>query len=309
MQNTTLTLLMTVHNGMPYLKESLRSLFEQDDADFTILVLDNGSRDGSGEFLEELTGTRSEAGPRLLLRRLPENVGRSRVLAMGLDMVDSEITAILDADDLAAPGRIAAQRRFFENNPDIDLLGSDIVYIDEHGARLGHESYPVSHEALRDALPLCNPFAHSACAFRSKAAKAAGGYDPAFPYAQDLALWVAMLKTGCRAASIPEPLAFIRRHAGQATRDLALLRVRAKDNHRLAMAMLDIPGLAPASAQAAMVRSALALWRLNRKRAAVQSLVRAFAAAPLLFLRNPVLWKRLALEWRKKAALRQSGQA
>ncbi|MDL2279335.1 glycosyltransferase [Desulfovibrio sp. OttesenSCG-928-G11] len=305
MQKATLTLLMTVHNGMPYLKEALRSLLDQDDPDFTILVLDNGSRDGSGDFLEELALARSESMPRLLLRRLPENVGRSRVLAMGLDMVESEITAILDADDLAAPGRLAAQRRFFESHAGIDLLGSDIVYIDEHGARAGRESYPVSHEQLRDALPLGNPFAHSACAFRTEAAKAAGGYDPAFPYAQDLALWVAMLKMGCRAASLPEPLAFIRRHAGQATRDLALLRVRAKDNHRLAVAMLDIPDLAPAPAQAARVRSALALWRLNRKRAALQSLAAAFAAAPLLFFRNPVLWKRLALEWRKKTASRR----
>lgn len=302
MQKNSVTVLMTVYNGMPYLKESVRSVLEQDDTDCTFLIVNNGSVDGTQEFLD--TVRQPAQGPQLIIRHLPENAGRSRVLTLALDMVESDITAILDADDLAAPDRVRRQKAFFDAHPDIDLLGSDVIYIDTHAAEIGRERFPEDHNSLRDRLPLFNQFAHSACAFRTAAARAAGGYDATFPYAQDLALWVAMFTRGSRAASIAEPLARIRMHPGQATRDLALLMVRASDNHRLAEAMLDIPGLSPASAQAALVRSSLALWRLGKKRQALGRFWSAIRQGPFLFIRNPLLWSRVALEWRRRRAPR-----
>jgi glycosyltransferase involved in cell wall biosynthesis len=286
---------MTVYNGMPYLMESLRSLFGQEDADFTLLVLNNGSSDGTRAWLDECAEKRGDGLPRFVIRHLPENIGRSHVLNTGLALVDSEITVILDADDLAAPGRIARQRAFFAKHPEIDLLGSDIIYIDGAGSRIGEERFPSSHAELRDNLPLFNQFAHSACAFRTAAARNAGGYDPRFPYAQDLALWVSMMRSGSLSASLGETLASIRVHPGQATRDLSLLLVRAKDNHRLAEGMLSIPGMAGASRQAAMVRSGLALWRLKKRGAGVYRIWQAVARAPLGFALNPLLWRRLRL--------------
>jgi glycosyltransferase involved in cell wall biosynthesis len=295
MHMPSLTMLMTVYNGMPYLKESVQSVLAQEDKDFDFLVLNNGSTDGSAAYLDERAQKHGQSLPRLRLVHLPENIGRSGVLAKGLALVQTELAAILDADDLAAPERVSVQRRFFSEHPDIDLVGANIIYVDGNGTRIGEQRYPTGHEELRDNLPLFNQFAHSACAFRTGAAREAGGYDPAFPYAQDLALWVAMMRKGGRAAGIDQTLAMVRAHPSQATRDLSLLMVRASDNHRLAEAMLDIPGFASASRQAALVRSALALWRLGRGREALTRAWRAFAEAPLSFFLNPIFYKRLAM--------------
>ena len=296
----SITVLMTVYNGMPYIKEAVRSVFEQDMKDFTFLVLNNGSTDGSGEFLAELESKRAGSLPHLHIRHLPENIGRTAVLNKGLELVETEITAIIDADDLAMPRRIETLAAFFRDHPDVDLVGSDVIYIDRAGNQIGEERFPASHRELCDRLPLYNQFAHAACAFRTLAARAAGGYPAAYPYAQDMGLWVAMLQGGGKAASIRIPLAGIRVHPGQATRDLALLMVRTEDNHRLAEAMLGIPALSPAARQAARFRSAHALMRLERRKQALIQFWRGIKEAPLLLPFNPILWSRLAMECKRR---------
>ena len=298
----SVTVLMTVYNGMPYLKEAVRSVFEQTMRDFTFLVLNNGSTDGSGEYLAKVEAERAEEWPRLRVHHLPENIGRTAVLNKGLELVDTEVTAIIDADDLAMPARIATQAAFLRDHPDIVLVGSDVMYIDRAGTRIGEEHFPADHQALCNRLPLYNQFAHAACAFRTRAAREAGGYPTAYPYAQDMGLWVAMLQGGGKVASIQTPLAGIRVHPGQATRDLRLIMVRAEDNRRLAEAMLDIPDLSPASRQAARFRSAQALLRLKRRKEALMQFWRGIWEAPLSLPVNPILWQRLLFEYKRLRA-------
>lgn len=296
----TVTVLMTVYNGMPYLQEAVRSVLGQSVRDFTFLVLNNGSTDDSAQYLAAVEEKQSGQLPRLCVAHLPENMGRTAVLNKGLDLVETDITAIIDADDLAMSRRIETQAAFFRDNPGIDLVGSDVVYLDSSGNCIGEEHFPPDHESLCNRLPLYNQFAHAACAFRTEAARAAGGYPEVYPYAQDMGLWIAMMRNGSKAASIQKCLAGIRVHPGQATRSLSLLMVRAEDNHRLAEAMLDIPGLSSASRQAARFRSALALSRLGRKKQAFEQLWRGFREAPLLLPLNPFLWRRLVLECKRR---------
>lgn len=300
MHTPSLTVLMTVYNGMPYLMEAVRSVLTQDYSDFTFLILNNGSTDGGPAWLEECARKHGRAMPRLIVEHLPRNVGRSAVLAKGLALADTDFIAILDADDVAAPNRLSRQMDFLKAHPDIDLLGSDVLWIDGNGRRVGGDRFAPDHDGLRDRLPLFNQFAHSAVMYRARAAREAGGYDAAFPYAQDLSLWVAMFKNGARAASIPEPLVSLRRHPGQVTRNLALIMVRTADDQRLAEAMLAIPGLSAASRQTALLRSAHALFRLGRKKEALARAWRAFAEAPLRFITNPLLLERLTIEIKRR---------
>lgn len=301
MQDLTLTVLITVHNGMPYLKDAVESLLRQTDRDFTLLIVNCGSEDGTRPWLEALACRHGDALPRLCLEHPPENIGRFAALAFGLQRADTELIAVLDADDLAAPERLERQRGFLRERPDIDLVGSDVAYIDANGNRIGGERFPQEHEALRDRLPLGIPFIHSACMFRAAPAKAAGGYERRHPGARESGLWVAMMAGGSRTASIGEPLAFIRRHAGQATRGLAQLRVRLRNSHRLAQAILDIPGLPKAARQAARLRSAAALWRLGYRRMGLAQAWQGVKEAPLLLAVNPLLWRLCLAAFRRRA--------
>ncbi len=284
-----ITVLLTVFNGMPYLRETVASVLAQDMREFVFLILNNGSVDGTRAFLEE-AAERKDA--RLRILHLPENIGRTAALNKGLFLVETPFTAIIDADDLAAPSRLSEQCAFLEAHPEVVLAGSDILTIDRNGAVTGQLRFPEDHETLRDRFPLYNQFAHAACCFRTLAAREAGGYPDSLPYAQDFGLWIAMMRRGGRIASIPRPLASIRVHPGQATRDLRLMMVRNKDNLLLSQSMLEIPDLAPSSRQAALLRAAYALLRMGRRASALRALWRAAREAPLLLPVNPLLWRR-----------------
>lgn len=286
----SLTVLLTVYNGMPYLQEAIDSILRQTINDFTLLVLENGSRDGSGEWLETITD------PRLHLVRLPATISRTDVLNKALGMVNTELVAIIDADDIAAPRRLELQRDFMQQNPGIDLVGSDIITINAQGERTGAQQFPPEHEALCNHLPLYNQFAHAACMFRTAKAKAVGGYPATSPYAQDLALWLAMIQAGSRVASLPQPLASIRVHPAQATKDPAQKKARAEDTLRLAKATLALPGLSRAARQAGLVRLAFAHFALGQKQEGRSALWQAVRLAPLRLFTNPILWERILLE-------------
>ncbi|MDR1685152.1 MAG: glycosyltransferase [Desulfovibrio sp.] len=306
----SLTVLMTVRNGMPYLEKAVRCILGQTRQDFTFLILNNASTDGTHAFLdatEAACGKRLPTGPLrakpgcvLVVKHLPDDAGRTGALSMGLDAANTELVAVMDADDICRPERLERQSAFMAAHPETDLLGSDVEYVDASGKCTARDTFPTKHDELRDTLPLRNPFANSACMFRTTAARAAGGYDLSFPYAQDLALWTAMLRKGSRAASIGDVLAGIRVHAGQATQDAALAWARAWDDYRIAESMLGIPGLSTAARQAALARAACALLRMGKRRDAVRTALRALREAPLLCFRNPLLLRRAGMELRRR---------
>jgi glycosyltransferase involved in cell wall biosynthesis len=294
----SLTVLMTVRNGMPYLEDSVRCILSQTRRDFTFLILNNASSDDTRVFLDKTAAEIGEGLPRLVVRHLPADAGRTGALVLGLDQVDTELVAVMDADDLCRPERLERQSDFMAAHPETDLLGSDVEYVDVSGRVIASDRFPTEHEGLRDALPLRNQLANSACMFRTAAARAAGGYDLSFPYAQDLALWTAMLRRGSRAASIGECLAGIRIHAGQATRDADQKQARLRDDRRISESMAGIPGLSRAARQAALARAACALFRLGECGNALRAALRALREAPLLCFRNPLLLRRLGMELR-----------
>ncbi|MDR2801493.1 MAG: glycosyltransferase [Desulfovibrio sp.] len=295
----SLTVIMTVRNGMPYLEEAVNSIFAQTLRDFTFLIVNNASEDGTRAFLEQ-TASRAHS-KRLLLRveHLPVNAGRTGALNLALGLVETKLTAVMDADDLSARNRLERQTEFLRLHPEVVLLGSDVDYIDAQGRVVREERFPTTHESLRDHFPLYNPFAHSACMYRTGAARAAGGYDSSFVYAQDMALWIAMLRGGGQAASLGEKLALIRKHGGQATQNAGMAGERAVDNLRLCEAMLGLPGLGGSARQAALLRFACARYVLGEKKSALTQALAAVAEAPLHFFLNPLLWRRLVHSLRR----------
>lgn len=294
MNTPEITVLLTVYNGMPFLPEAVESILAQTRRDFAFLVVNNGSRDSSGMYLGAL------ADPRLKVVHLEETLPRTEVLNKALEMVETPLTAVIDADDLAEPDRLEAQAAFLESHPDIALVGCNVRYIDPQGNTLGTDEFPEDHAALTARMPLFNQFAHAGCMYRTEAALAVGGYPRSSPYAQDQALWLALFRAGYKSASIPGILAGIRVHPGQQTRSAELNRARAEDDANLALAMLDIPGLPAASRQAARLRQAAALWRLGRKGECFSVFRAAVQEGPLLLPVNPILWQRLFLQIKRR---------
>jgi hypothetical protein len=265
MRGTTprVTVLMTVFNGERHLREAVDSVLGQSFRDFELLIIDDGSTDGTAALLDTISD------PRVRRTRHAENVGLMRSLNHGLALARGELIARHDADDVSEPDRLARQVAFLDANPSVALVGAWYRKIDESGASLGERTLPVGHDQIRWALHFYCPFVHSAVVFRTSAVRDAGGYDEALTFAEDYDLW-SRLATVHRVANLPEPL--VRYRVGSTTltatvvgRSDEILRVAARNigalgiaapsaaEHRAmgALMMGDASALAPADFVAA----------------------------------------------------------
>lgn len=268
----SITLLMTAHNALPYLKEAVDSVLRQDKTACSLLLVDRASSDGSSEWLAQLERERGPDRPEITVVRLPENHGRSAALNHGLQLADTEYVALMDPADIASPDRLATLKAFFADHPDVDLVCSDVTYLDGGGPAAGRGGVPTSHAGLLKRLA-CSGFpARSSCAFRRDAALRAGGFRPDIGHYRELALWLAMLASGCTTAGIARPLSAVRLYPGPAGRDLSLLLVRAEETRLLMEDLLALPGLCPATRVRARLRGARALFRLKKYKRAMGQL-------------------------------------
>src|SRR5690606_32227529 len=111
------SVVMPVYDGARLVRQAIDSLLAQTYGDFELLVVDDGSRDGTAELVEQVRD------PRVRLLRRPPG-GTSAALNAGLDEARGEYVARLDHDDLAAPTRLAEQVRFMDRHPWIGGSGT-----------------------------------------------------------------------------------------------------------------------------------------------------------------------------------------
>lgn len=131
----------------------------------------------------------------------------------GLDLARADLVAIFDGDDFSEPTRLARQFEYLQAHPDIDVLGSQIMVINEAGIIRGYRSFPLHHDAILEALPRIVPLAQSSVMFRKQSILAVGGYQhKEFPHVDDYELWSRLALKGMRFANLPEMLLRYRVH-------------------------------------------------------------------------------------------------
>jgi glycosyltransferase involved in cell wall biosynthesis len=126
----------------------------------------------------------------ITLLKLPQNVGLASALNLGLDKCFYDIVARVDADDFCTCDRFAKQLDCFQKG--YNLVGSNIIEIDENDIILKQRAVPQDEEAIRAFALRRNPFNHMSVMFRKRDVLAVGGY-PSFHLKEDYALWVLLL--------------------------------------------------------------------------------------------------------------------
>ncbi|MBI4591560.1 MAG: glycosyltransferase [Candidatus Rokubacteria bacterium] len=214
------SVLMSVHNGEPWVAEAVESVLGQTCGDFEFIVVDDGSTDGTGAILD---GCRD---PRVRVVH-QARVGLTPSLNRAIRLAQAALLARMDADDVAFPDRLARQLAFLDARPDVGLLGTGCREISPSGAVLRTISPPEDDEAIRRALIRENPFIHSSVIFRREALEKAGAYDERLSVAQDYDLWLRMSQV-TRLANLPEPLVLRRLTPGRVSRARDTARLRAE---------------------------------------------------------------------------------
>ncbi|QDV36641.1 glycosyltransferase family 2 protein [Tautonia plasticadhaerens] len=206
----TVSVLLPVHNAMPYLPEAVGSILGQDMADLELIALDDASTDGGRAYLDAL------GDPRVRVFHLPKR-GLTRNLNVGLREARGVYVARMDADDVSMPSRLGAQRRHLDENPGVVAVGCQALEIDGEGRPTGPWHFPTGDLEIKlDLFRDVTPMVHPGVMFRSQTVLDLGGYDESFATAQDRDLWWRLADRG-RFANLADELLLYRRHTGSVT--------------------------------------------------------------------------------------------
>jgi glycosyltransferase involved in cell wall biosynthesis len=198
------SVVMSVYNGASHLAASLDSILSQEGVEFEFIVVNDGSRDKSGQILNEY----AQRDSRLRIIH-QENTGLTPALIRGCGTARGEFIARQDVGDLSLPGRLARQRVILDAEPAVVMVSCATRFVGPSDDEL----YMVaqSSEELEEGLrqltieKVRGPSCHPSVMFRRSTYEQVGGYRAAFPVAQDLDLWMRISEVG-RCFAMPEVL-------------------------------------------------------------------------------------------------------
>ena len=178
-----IAVLIPAYNAETIIPRAIESL-NQNKEPHDIIVVDDGSR----QKLESMIAPQ----PNLVILRAAQNGGITRALNLGMKYIVQqgyEYLARLDADDTAAPERLALQREFMDMNQDIALAGSwgKVVSETDNGV-LFYLNHPTGHEEIMTKLYYNSPFLHPSLIIRTAILQQTGYYSEAYPSAEDYEL-------------------------------------------------------------------------------------------------------------------------
>jgi glycosyltransferase involved in cell wall biosynthesis len=136
------SVLLPCRNGSRTLALAVHSMLAQTLTDFELLLLDDGSTDGSVAIAQRFNDER--------IRVLSDGVGRGLPwrLNQGVSCARGTYIARMDADDVSFPSRLERQAAFLDTHPDVDLVGCRALVFRERGDIVGLLPFAPDHAAL-----------------------------------------------------------------------------------------------------------------------------------------------------------------
>jgi len=205
-----LTVIIPAFNASAFVREAIESVLENGFSDLELLVIDDGSTDNTVEVVNAI----HHPALRLVRQQTNQGVGRTRRLATG--RARGRLLAMLDADDIAVPGRFALQVEYLEAAEAPHIVGGAI---ENFGDRAGVVEFPLRDAEIRAGLLFHDlPIANPAVCMKLAALREAGVNYGEHRGAEDYALWVDALCAGLRFANLPTVVTRMRRHVASLTR-------------------------------------------------------------------------------------------
>ena len=242
------SILLTCYNHLAYLPACLEGVRAQTFQDFEIIAIDDGSTDGTREWLSaqsDLTVIFNE-----------QNLGTYATLNVALARASGEFIAVLNDDDLWAPRKLEAQIELLDTHPQVGLMHTDGYFIDGKGERM--EGSPLGFEFPRTEtgdvlvdLIYANKIIASAVLARRKCFDELGGFNESYFGSGDWEMWMRIAEKW-HVGFVAEPLTMYRVHGANASHKLERIW---KDDEKLRVWMAERSGSYPDSPR---MRAALA---------------------------------------------------
>ena len=200
------SVIMPAYNCEAYIKEAIESILNQTFKNFELIVIDDGSTDNTGQIIKSIKDNR-------IVYIGNRHRGIVEALNTGLNVARGKYMARMDADDISYADRLQKQYDFMEENPDITVCGTHIVFLNNNVGTCGNGYWcdPLLYLAQGNILY------HGTVMMRSQFIIEKKLQYRHKPHAEDYYLWFDVVKNGGRLYTIPEVLYFYRSNKEQVT--------------------------------------------------------------------------------------------
>lgn len=205
----TVSVVIPCYNGAAFLGEAIRSALDQSPAPLEVIVVDDGSTDGSAAIARAFSEVEVIEQP---------NAGVSVARNTGLARARGDHVVFLDADDILLPGALAAGAEALDADAARVMVYGGTEVIDAAGRPIK----PADQEVQTVTPRMIFLGTHPVCTqsmLRREAVAAAGGFRPGLAYSEDMELWLRLAARGGTIYCHGRRVAQYRRHGGNAARD------------------------------------------------------------------------------------------
>ena len=200
------SVVMPAYNAEQYIEEAIRSVQEQTMEKWELIVVDDCSTDNTIQLVQSIA--KDDDRIRLLLNQINQGAAASRNRA--LNECRGQYVAFLDADDVWRPGKLNVQIEKAEA-AHADIVYTSYALIDECGKRRYHDFIVKEQTSFREML-VRNEIGCLTVLIRRDFLQRY--HFPEKIYQEDYALWLTLLKDGCKAVGVTDVLADYRVRAG-----------------------------------------------------------------------------------------------
>lgn len=239
--NPLVSIIMPVYNSEAYLEEAIHSILDQTYQNIQLIIIDDCSIDNSFDIISTISSSKIE------LYKNEQNMGVSATRNKGITLAKGKYIALMDADDISLPQRIASQVDFMEANPHVGLASSHYESFRKGliGTKKRIRRLATDANIIQTKLLFSNAVCGAASMMRSDTIKNNGlNFDTSLQMAEDFDLWkrISYIST---VKNVDEVLFRYRKHKNNSIKNRLVLnrdytRVVLKTFQHLELDILDI---------------------------------------------------------------------
>lgn len=200
MKKPKVSVLLPAYNAAEHLGKAITSILGQTFTDFELIIINDGSTDGTQELVKNFSDPRIQVIHQ-------ENLGLPKALNAGIKASRGTYIARQDADDISLSERLEKQVDFLDAHPSYGLVGSWSQIMTPGGMTSRQHLHPISNGQLQVRLLTNNQFVHSSVMMRASCLNITGLYseNPEHFPPEDYDLWLKFAQH-FQVANLPEVL-------------------------------------------------------------------------------------------------------